>query len=154
MIRGISETREGDPMEWKDAYRVDNPPNMSEISAYIGSSLWDDQCTFIEESFHVQPLIQHSICSMAPGFNVKYKKSGRAICTLYPKQGYFDCLLVVGRKQEAAVEEVLPGFETTIVELYHQAKPLNGSRWLNISVTSQAILENLKELVEIRVKTK
>jgi hypothetical protein len=45
----------------------------------------------------VKPKLSYSGCSMDggawKGWNVKYKKSGKVLCSLYPKQGYFLALV-------------------------------------------------------------
>ncbi|MPM45784.1 hypothetical protein SDC9_92476 [bioreactor metagenome] len=91
---------------------------------------------------------------MEPGWNVKYKKSSRSICTLYPKENHFTCLISIGIKEAVETELIMQSFDLYLMELYQNTKPFNGSRWLMIDVTSQEILENVKTLINIRVKPK
>ncbi|KAB2952754.1 DUF3788 family protein [Heliorestis acidaminivorans] len=36
----------------------------------------------MEEAYQAKPHITYSKCSAQPGWNVKYKKSGKSLCTL------------------------------------------------------------------------
>ena len=96
------------------------------------------------------PRIEYSRCGMAPGWNVKYKKGGRALCTLYPAAGSFTCLVCIGQREAMAAEALLPLCSPPVRQLYHTASPLNGSRWLMIPVTDEAVLTDVKELIGIR----
>lgn len=41
------------------------------------------------------------------GCNVIFKKSGRRLCTIYPREVYFTVLVVIGSKVKEAVEIIL-----------------------------------------------
>ena len=49
-----------------------------------------------------------------------------------------------------AAEALLPLCSPPVRQLYHTASPLNGSRWLMIPVTDEAVLTDVKELIGIR----
>lgn len=139
-------------MDWHLMYPKGTAPGSEEISRFIGNPLWDDLAAFMQERCKVSPLISHSGCSMAPGYNVKYRKGGKALCTLYPKAGFFNCLIVIADKHTLAAEALLEGFDPLTVNLYREAYASNGMRWLFIPVTSQRILEDVKALIHIRAR--
>lgn len=139
-------------MRWNALYPKDNRPDLAAVSAYIGSPLWDELCNHLEDTYSVSPTVEYSVCSGAPGWNIKYKKSGRALCTLYPARGFFTCLVSVGSKEVEEAELLLPAFTDYLRELYRNTKPFNGGRWLMINVTSPDILNDVKALISLRVK--
>ena len=140
-------------MEWKEMFPAHSQPDMSQIGTYTGISLWEGLCSFVEGQYHITPKIEYSICSMAPGWNVKYKKGGKAVCTLYPNDGFYTCLLSVGNQAASETELILAGCTPYVQELYWKTNVFNGGRWLMINVTEEAILEDVKELIGIRVKS-
>lgn len=141
-------------MNWNEIYTVDKKPSAEEISEYINNHLWNELTEFVEKVYLVKPLIEYSRCSLAPGWNVKYKKGSRSICTLYPNKNYFTCLVCVGSKEVVEVELLLPTLEQYIQELYKTSGSLNGTRWLMIDVKNSKILNDIMELIRIRVKNK
>jgi len=90
----------------------------------------------------------------APGWNVKYKKSGRALCTLYPDAGSFIALVTIGQKESTEAELMLRTFTPYLQALYARVKTYNGARWLMIHVTDGGILSDVKRLIALRVPVK
>ena len=139
-------------MTWNEEFTKISKPASEQIHAHIGSPLWDEFCTFLESTYSVQPCIEYSQCSGAPGWNVKYKTGGRSLCTLYPREGYFTCLVSIGSKESMEAELLLSICTEYVQELYQATKPFNGARWLMIDVKSAEILHDVKQLIGIRVK--
>lgn len=141
-------------MNWNQRCPKTRQPSTDEIAAYIGSPLWGELCSWAETSYGIEPLVEHSVCSGAPGWNVKYKKSGRALCTLYPDEGSFTALVTIGAKEAPQAELLLPAFSGYLNELYAHTRVYNGARWLMIRVTDSKILDDVKQLLRLRVPPK
>jgi hypothetical protein len=141
-------------MEWVNLYTADKQPTEVEIADFIGSPLWKDLNDFLRENYEVEPSYSYSTCSGQPGWNVKYQKAGRSLCTLYPMSGFFIVLVVIGTKEEMEVEPVLLTCDESIQNMYKRVVPLMGGRWLMIHVTSEKILEDVKLLIQLRRKIK
>ena len=71
-------------MEWSECFPRDMQPGMEQISAFAGTPLWEGLCGWLEAEWIVRPLVQYSGYSGAKGWNVKCRKSGRALCALRP----------------------------------------------------------------------
>ncbi len=138
-------------MNWTERYTKNDQPNLSDIAAFIGNPLWGKLCAYLESAYGVAPRIEYSPCSGAPGWNVKYKKSGRALCTLYPDAGSFNALVTIGRKESTEAELLLGTFSPYLQALYARVKTYNGARWLMIHVTDEDILGDVKRLIALRV---
>lgn len=141
-------------MSWSQAYTQEITPNLEQIEAYIDSSYWGELLKFIEHTYHLEPSIEYSKCSAARGWNVKYKKGNRSLCTLYPAKGSFTCMIAIGNKEVLEAELLLPSCSSYLQDLYQNTNACNGSRWLMINVTSKVILEDVKKLMYIRMPLK
>lgn len=141
-------------MNWNEQYPKTTMPNLQEVSCFVASPLWDELCAHIESCYGVLPKAEHSICSGAPGWNIKYKKSGRSLCTLYPANSFFTCLVSVGSREAMEAELLLSSCTEYVHNLYWNTKLFNGGRWLMVSVTSAEILEDVKKLIALRVQKK
>ena len=139
---------------WSERYTQDFKPEISDITEYIDSPIWIELCQFIETTYQTMPSIEYSKCSMAKGWNVKYKKGSRAICTLYPNKEYFTCLITIGSKESMETELLMSSCTEYMQELYNNVNPKNGTRWLMINVTSNEILQDVKSLIRIRIPVK
>ncbi len=125
-------------------------PSLEAISAYIESPLFEHLCKHIEAEYQSEPVLEYSRCSMQPGWNVKYKKAGRSLCTLYPMKGYFIALIVIGQREEEETERMLPFFTGYLRQLYHDTKTVMGQKWLMVNVADDAVLEDVKRCIAIR----
>jgi len=145
-------------MNWDEKFNEDNVPSKEDIGAYIKETrpIWDELTAYIEETYQVKAQSAFSKCPMQPGWNIKYKKGGKALCTLYPMASYFIALVVVGPKEE---DEVKTGIEAGLFtdylkELFYKTSYSAMGRWLMIEVRDKTVLNDIKELLGIRVKPK
>ncbi len=145
-------------MNWNETFGADHIPSDEDIREYLGEakSIWDELTAYIEEAYQVKPQIAYSKCSAQPGWNVKYKKSSKSLCTLYPMAGYFIALAVVGPKEEEEVKVGMDAelFTTYVKELYDKTAYSVMGRWLMIEVKDEVVLNDIKHLLTIRVRPK
>ena len=137
-------------MTWLERYGKDTPPTPEQIRAYIVSPLWDDLNTYLQTAYDTQPKYTYSCCTMQPGWNVKYQKGGKALATLYPMDGFFIAMVVVGQKEKTEAELLLPSMSEYTQTLYARSGELMGARWLMTEVTDADTLEDVKRLIAIR----
>ena len=95
-------------MDWNALYSKEKSPSLEQVTEYINNSLWTDFNNRIQSTYRVRPCMEHSRCSMQAGWNIKYKKDGKSLCTLYPMQGYFIALVVVGSREFTEAEFLMP----------------------------------------------
>lgn len=138
-------------MEWRTLYSQSNPPVLDDISDYANTRLWQRLNSFLQNTYQIQPKLSYSQCSMQPGWNIKYQKSGKSLCTLYPMEGFFITLVVIGNKENFEAELMLPSFSKYTQSLYQNTAFSAGGRWLMINVTEPAILDDVINLIQIRV---
>jgi len=141
-------------MGWAEYFNSDNQPSEVEISGFINSPLWQELNMFLKDGYGVEPVYSYSTCSGQPGWNVKYKKAGRALCTLYPMDGFFIALVVVGANESFEAEGLVPTFCEYIRNMLSDAPICMGVKWLMIHVTDSEILEDVKTLIQVRRKIK
>lgn len=117
-----------------DLQNKDYCPLLEEIGAHIRNPVFPQFCTELSETYSCKEKIEYSSCSMERGWNVKFRKSGRTLCTIYPREQYFTVMLVIGRKEKEAFEAILPGCCPALREVYDRTAEGNGQRWLMIDL--------------------
>lgn len=134
-----------------DREDYNHAPDLAEISNYINNPLWDDFCSYLTETYRLQPTFDFSKCSWEPGWNVKFKKNGKSLCTLYPRENFFVALIVIGQKEKPALEEILSSLSSDIQQLYHETEEGNGQKWLMIELEdNDKRYDDLKRMIKIR----
>ncbi len=72
-------------------------PTEPDIWGFVGTKFITDLHNHLCEKYKVKPKLSYSNCSMDKniwrGWNIKYQKSGKSLCTIYPQQGYFMALV-------------------------------------------------------------
>ena len=143
-------------MLWSELFNDAHEPSDSQLKQFVNTPLWDDLDDFLQQTYAVKPKLSYSNCSMDKGFwmgwNVKYKKSGKALCTLYPKQGYFMALIPVGVKEMDEADLLIHTCEEYIQDLYNKTKRGAAGKSLAVEVTGESILHDIKKLIALRVK--
>ena len=82
-------------------------PTLDEIGEYIGNPVFGKFCSEIGDKYKGKEKIEFSSCNWERGWNVKFKKSGKSLCTVYPRESYFTVMLVVGLKEKELFESML-----------------------------------------------
>ncbi len=141
-------------MDWDSLYGGGVEPGDAEISEFIGSGLWPMLNEYLREAYGVQPKKSYSNCSAQRGWNVKYQKGGKSLCTLYPMPGHFIALVVIGAKEAPEAGLLAPALSGYTRKLYEDTPFSCGGKWLMISVRDEDALNDVKRLVSLRVKPK
>jgi len=139
---------------WEDIYDQSIEPSAENIKEYINNKLYEELCLFLEENYKIIPKFEYSKCSMQKGWNVKFKKGGKSLCTIYPMEGYFIALVVIGAKEQVEAEEIIPTCTKYIQNLFSNTPFSCGGRWLMVEVKEEAILKDVFRLIQIRIKPK
>lgn len=126
-------------------------PTLEEIDEYVRNPVFTQFCSEIKETYNCNEKIEYSSCSLEKGWNIKFKKGGKSLCTIYPRENYFTVLIVVGAKQKALVEEILPDCAPELQNIYRQTQEGNGQRWLMIDIEDkEPLYYDLLRLIQIR----
>jgi hypothetical protein len=139
-------------MEWSNLFIKDTPPSWADIDAYINHALWRELNAYLQNAYNAQPKLTYSCCPAQKGWNIKYQKSGKSLCTLYPLPGFFIALVVIGNKEQGEAESLLPRCSQYTQELYRKTTFSCGGRWLMLHVMDQAVLRDAVNLIQLRVK--
>ncbi|MDO5844451.1 MAG: DUF3788 domain-containing protein [Methanocorpusculum sp.] len=126
-------------------------PSLKEIDELIDNPLFQNLCEYINTEYKADTKIEYSGDKILLGWNVKFRKAGRALFTLYPKKNYFTVLVVVGRKEKETVETLLPQMSEEIREIYENTIEGMGQRWLLIDLKNEDdVYRDVLSIIRIR----
>lgn len=129
-------------------------PDIDEISEYIRNPLFDDFCSEMIKEYNAKLKVEFSKCSWEPGWNIKFKKSGKTLCTIYPRENYFTVLVVVGTKEKETIEELLLKLSPLIQKIYNETKEGMGQRWLMIDLEDKdKTFSDVLKLIGVRANS-
>ncbi|MDE6983919.1 MAG: DUF3788 domain-containing protein [Lachnospiraceae bacterium] len=126
-------------------------PTLAEIGDFINNPLWDAFCTYLSRQYNAKPTISFSKCSWEYGWNIKFKKGSKALCTVYPRENSFVLMVVIGRKEKDLFEQSLPTFCPQIRQICEETQEGNGQRWLMIPLEDDdQVYADTKTLLGLR----
>lgn len=141
-------------MEWSEQFTAEQAPTEEQISEFISSFLWQELFEDLKKTYNITPKIMYSGCSMGQdywkGWNVKFKKSGKSFCTVYPKQGYFVAMLSFSVKELDEVDTWIKCCEPYTQKKYQRAKSSKLGKSISFDVTSKKILLDIQKLVAFK----
>jgi lincosamide nucleotidyltransferase A/C/D/E len=144
-------------MKWNELFDREKEPSEIQIREYVNTPIFDDLDGYLQQTYKVKPKRAYSNCNMDngmwKGWNVKYQKSGKSLCTLYPKQGHLQLLVPVGAREMSEAELLIPLCTEYTQELWKRS---GGADYKSMAfeVRDDSVLHDVKSLIDIRVKTK
>ncbi|MEA4859784.1 hypothetical protein SDC9_92104 [bioreactor metagenome] len=143
-------------MQWHEAFGEKHQPSWQDIRTYVGKGvvLWDELNSYLSTLCGKEGDLSYSSCAAQPGWNVKYRKGGKSLCTLYPMQEFFITLVVIGIKEESSVFHLIAegALNEYVIGLFTHARPMAIGRWLMIEVRDGTILRDVQTLVALRLQ--
>lgn len=126
-------------------------PTEYEIKEYINNDLWVDFCKYMKDAYNVAPKFEFSKCSWEYGWNIKFKKGSKSLCTVYPRENYFTILIVIGKNEKKVFENMFSSFSSDIQKIYKETPEGNGQRWLMIDLEdNDKRYKDMKKIIEFR----
>jgi len=88
------------------------------------------------------------------GWQVRYRKVGRPLVSLFPEQDGFTSLVVLGRAEVAEAEPILDRLSPAMQRLLGGTAQLHDGRWLWIRWPEDGTVEDVRELIQLRRRPK
>lgn len=130
-------------------------PSVGEISIYIRNGLFDKFCLEMDNQYEADFKVEFSKCNWEYGWNLKFKKSGKSLCTIYPRENYFTVLVVIGKKEKEKLENILSELSNEVQWLYYRTKEGNNQKWLMIDLEDMGeVYNDVLRLINIRYESK
>ena len=130
----------------------DHQPTDSEILKTIGDSApWLELRQYLESSYDFSPeLVYYG----KYGWTIRYRRSGKTLCSLFPEKGAFTALLVLGKKEAEKALSMKDQFNASVRELLDNTEQRHDGCWLWIRVLKQSDIIRIKELLRLKRKPK
>ena len=130
---------------------AEHEPTEKEIISIIGNAeLWYDLKDYLEQRYN--SLQERVFCGEKYGWTFLYLKGGTTLCSLFPENGAFTVLIVLGRKEEEKVLRVLDELSIDTRKLIRDTKQLYNCKWLWIRVRESIYVNDVKILLTIKCK--
>ena len=86
------------------------------------------------------------------GWTIRYRKSGKTLCSLFPELGAFSVLIVLGKKEVEKALAMADEFGANTRAILEGTEQLHDGRWLWIRVLDVDDAEDIKRLLRAKRK--
>jgi hypothetical protein len=126
----------------------DRPPTQAELLDAVGAARhrWLRLDAWARDTFGVEGELLYF--GRDSGWCVRYRRSGKALFTLIPRDGSFGALVVIGPSawENAATVELSPATRAA----WDAAHPYPDGRWLWLDVTTEQVAADVERLVALK----
>lgn len=137
---------------WSELYSQEKQPDFNDFAGFVNSPLWNKLNELLQKEYKTAPKIEYSKCPAQRGWNIKYKKGGKSLCTLYPMEKYFIALVVINEKMKPQAEFEINGCGEYLRDLFIRTPFSCGGQWMMIQVKDKQVFEDLINLIAVRSK--
>jgi len=128
-------------------------PTEQEILETIGETeAWLDLKKYLEENYDFEP--EQVFYGKKYGWTIRYRKSGKTLCSLFPEKGAFTVLVVLGKKEAEKVISNIDEYGAGLRELIETTERLHDGSWLWIRVITMEDAADIKKLLAAKRKPK
>ena len=123
-------------------------PSPEEMRAALGPAFpyWERLMEFIAATYAIPPNL--SFGGKNYGWNLRYRKGGKSLLSLYPQQNGFFAQVVLGKEQ---VEKALTlSLGEKVGTLVRDTPQLHDGKWLWIPVTCEADAADVEQLLLVK----
>jgi hypothetical protein len=121
-----------------------SPPSASELESVLGPAAprWRELERWFAETYGLAP---EPVWFGRDGWALRYRRSGRTLTTLIPRDRAFQALVVIGPAVAPQVADLELGEATQAA--FAAARPYPDGRWLFLSVADDATVLDVERLV-------
>lgn len=83
---------------------------------------------------------------------LKFRRGGKTLATVYLREGYFTLLLIFGRQEQEAFEAAQQEFSPFLREIYRASKTYHDGKWMFIDVREEELVGQLIRMLHIKKK--
>jgi hypothetical protein len=131
----------------------ENKPSREDILKFIGkqaSESWLKLEQIIRDHYDFER--ETVFYGQKYGWTVRYRRSGKTFCSLFPEKGSFTVLITLGRKETERAIEVHDELSIEVNELIEKTDQLHDGRWLWVNVTNTDLIPDIMKLLQIKRK--
>lgn len=130
----------------------EHQPTETEILNTIGrTTAWLDLRQYLEGNYDFVPEL---VFYGKYGWTIRYRKSGKTLCSLFPEKGAFTALVVLGKKEAEKALSMLDEFSPGVRSLLGNTEQLHDGRWLWIKVLTIDDSNDIKVLLRVKRRPK
>lgn len=128
-------------------------PTAEELNYIMGENVFKVWCAinnFIFKNYNMDILWD---CGGKTGvYELKYRKSGKTFCALYPREQGMRVLIIFGKGERDKFESSREDFSEYINNFYDNTQQYHDGKWLYLDIINDEVVNDIEKLLLIKKK--
>ncbi len=132
---------------------LDKIPTAKELNHIMGENIfrnWCDINDFILKNYNMDILWDSG--GKTGIYELKYRRGGKTLCALYPKEQGIRVLIILGKVERDKFESSREDFSEYINNFYDNTKQYHDGKWLYLDKINDEIVKDIEKLLLIKKK--
>ncbi len=128
-------------------------PSRDELLLHLGSTAmqtWNALCDFIDQNYEMEALWDNG--GKYGEYVVRFKKSGKTLCTLYVRDRHFGCWIIFGKNEREKFENEKSIFTTETQNIYDATAVYHDGKWVMLEVSDEHLMDDIQKMLLIKKK--
>lgn len=132
---------------------LEKVPTEEELSQLMEEDVFKTWCTinnFIKDNYDMDILWDNG--GKTGVFELKYRKSGKTFCALYPRKKGMRVLIIFGKNEREKFETSRKDFSEYINNFYDNTRQYHDGKWLYLDIINSKVIADIERLLLIKKK--
>jgi hypothetical protein len=132
---------------------LENVPTEEELNQLMGEDIyktWYDINSFIKDYYDMDILWDNG--GKTGIYELKYRRSGKTFCALYPRESGMRVLIIFGKNEREKFEGLREDFSEYICNFYDNTHQYHDGKWLYLDVINDSIIRDIEKILLIKKK--
>ncbi len=128
-------------------------PTEEELNQLMEEDVFKTWCAinnFIKDNYDMDMLWDNG--GKTGVFELKYRKSGKTFCALYPREKGMIALIILGKNEREKFETSRKDFSEYINNFYDNTRQYHDGKWLYLDVINNTLIADIERLLFIKKK--
>lgn len=132
---------------------LENIPTEVELNQLMEEDVFKTWCAinnFIKDNYDMDMLWDNG--GKTGVFELKYRKSGKTFCALYPREKGMRVLIILGKNEREKFETLRKDFSEYINNFYDNTRQYHDGKWLYLDIINNTVIADIERLLFIKKK--
>ncbi|MHA6530781.1 DUF3788 domain-containing protein [Paenibacillus sp. BAC0078] len=128
-------------------------PSQTTLQEHLGSSAmiaWDAIADFIDQNYEMDSLWSNG--GKYGKYVLRFKKSGKTLCTLYVRDNQFGCWVIFGKAEREKFEKDRVLFSDEVQRIYDAAHVYHDGKWVMLDIYDDHLIEDIQKMIRLKKK--
>ncbi len=133
----------------------DEAPTAEQIKKTLGKKIleeWNKLNDYISASYNIEPTLLYG--GKNYGWMLKYRKSSKTLCVLFPEKDAFTSVIVFGKTELEMLKSLYKNLTRSTQKIINETHQYHDGKWVKFTIPDNGNIEQIKIMLGVKRKPK